>query len=232
MGGGAVVIAGTTDTNRVEAPVTVRAYVICAFAAFGGIFFGYDTGWMGGVLGMKYFIRQYTGLPYPDPSDDVAVKAFHVSARDQSLVTSILSCGTFFGAIIAGDIADFIGRRPTIIGGCLIFIVGCILEVASTGLGIMVAGRLIAGLGVGFISAVVVLYMSVCHSTLMRPTLEESDISNRRSLPRRSAVLWSPATNSASQSEFSSPIVSSTRPKTAMTQAPTAFPLASNSSGP
>lgn len=52
-GGGDIVITGTTDTSRVEAPVTVRAYLICAFAAFGGIFFGYDTGWMSGVLGMK-----------------------------------------------------------------------------------------------------------------------------------------------------------------------------------
>lgn len=54
MGAGAdLVITGTSDLARVEAPVTVRAYLICAFAAFGGIFFGYDTGWMSGVLGMK-----------------------------------------------------------------------------------------------------------------------------------------------------------------------------------
>ena len=43
MPGGAV-ITGTADTSRIEAPVTVKAYLICAFAAFGGIFFGYDTG--------------------------------------------------------------------------------------------------------------------------------------------------------------------------------------------
>jgi len=67
---------------------------------------------------------------------------------------------TFFGAIMAGDIADFIGRRFTIIMGCGIFIVGGILETASTGLGVMVAGRLIAGFGVGFISSIVILYMS------------------------------------------------------------------------
>ena len=160
MPGGAV-ITGTVDTGRIEAPVTVKAYLICAFAAFGGIFFGYDTGWMGGVLGMKYFIHLYTGLPYPDPNDTAATKLFVVSAQDQSLMTSILSCGTFFGAIIAGDVADFIGRRPTIISGCLVFSVGCVLETASTGLGVMTAGRLIAGLGVGFISAIVILYMSV-----------------------------------------------------------------------
>ena len=38
--------------------------------------------------------------------------------------------------------------------------VGGILETASTGLGVMTAGRLIAGFGVGFISSIVILYMS------------------------------------------------------------------------
>jgi MFS family permease len=169
MPGGAVVaVTGTTDVSRVEAPVTVRAYLIVAFAAFGGIFFGYDTGWMGGVLGMDYFIHQYTGHEYPDEkfkgllSTDQIVKdyrksTFVVPQWQQSLVTSILSAGTFFGAIMAGDIADFIGRRVTIIVGCAIFCVGGILQTASTGLGVMVAGRLIAGFGVGFISAIVIL---------------------------------------------------------------------------
>ncbi|KAG4416566.1 hypothetical protein IFR04_010313 [Cadophora malorum] len=158
MAGGAIV--GTADTSRIEAPVTVKAYLMCAFAAFGGIFFGYDTGWMGGIMGMKYYIRQYTGLPYPDPDDAAAVAAFVLPGWQQSLLTGILSCGTFFGAIVAGDIADRIGRRWTIITGCCIFSVGCICQTASTTLALMVVGRLIAGLGVGFISAIIILYMS------------------------------------------------------------------------
>jgi MFS family permease len=166
--GGVVPITGTNDVSRIEAPVTIRAYLIVAFAAFGGIFFGYDTGWMGGVLGMDYFIKQYTGQEYPDikfpglGDDNDLVKnyrktTFVVSQSHQSLTTAILSAGTFFGAIIAGDLADFIGRRMTIILGCAIFVVGGILETASTGLNLMVAGRLIAGFGVGFISAIVIL---------------------------------------------------------------------------
>lgn len=34
----------TGDISRVEAPVTFRGYLLCAFAAFGGILFGYDSG--------------------------------------------------------------------------------------------------------------------------------------------------------------------------------------------
>jgi hypothetical protein len=105
--------------SRIEAPVTFKAYLMCAFAAFGGIFFGYDTGWMGGIMGMKYFIHLYTGLDvsspfirfwkqqsnstkYPDPNNTAAVAAFVLPGWQQSLMTGILSCGTFFGAIIAG----------------------------------------------------------------------------------------------------------------------------------
>ncbi|KAH8681213.1 general substrate transporter [Xylariales sp. PMI_506] len=161
---GGVVLGGTTDVNRVEAPVTFKAYMICAFAAFGGIFFGYDTGWMGGVLATPYFISLYTGIPYdytklaPIGADPTA---FALPASQQSLFTSILSCGTFFGALIGGDVADFVGRRPTIISGCVLFSVGCILEIASTNQAALFAiGRLVAGGGVGIISAVVILYMS------------------------------------------------------------------------
>jgi hypothetical protein len=33
-----------SSVERVEAPVTPKAYMACAFAAFGGIFFGFDSG--------------------------------------------------------------------------------------------------------------------------------------------------------------------------------------------
>jgi len=56
-----------------------------------------------------------------------------------------------------------IGRRATIIIGCFIYIIGCIIQAAAGGsatFGLIVAGRLIAGIGVGFESAIVILYMS------------------------------------------------------------------------
>jgi MFS family permease len=71
-----------------------------------------------------------------------------------------LSAGTFFGALFAGSLADWIGRRSTIIAGCGIFSLGVVLQVASTTVAVLVSGRLIAGIGVGFVSAVIILYMS------------------------------------------------------------------------
>jgi len=46
MPGGAAPLQATTDVNRIEAPVTMKAYLMCAFASFGGIFFGYDSGYI------------------------------------------------------------------------------------------------------------------------------------------------------------------------------------------
>ncbi|CAG7944433.1 unnamed protein product [Penicillium salamii] len=153
-GGG--VISAAADASRVEAPVTFKAYLMCAFAAFGGIFFGYDSGYINGVLGMQKFIMQYEGL---DPLTTPA-KKFVIPSSRKSLIVSILSAGTFFGSLIAGDLADWYGRRTTIIAGCFVFIIGVVLQTAASGLGLLVAGRLIAGFGIGFVSAVIVLYMS------------------------------------------------------------------------
>ncbi|KAK3299589.1 general substrate transporter [Chaetomium fimeti] len=148
-GGAAPPLAGTPDVSRVEAPVTMKAYMMCVFAAFGGIFFGYDSGYISGVMGMQFFIHVIEG-------GDATV----LPAWKKSLITSILSAGTFFGALIAGDLADWLGRRITVILGCAVFIVGVVLQTASAGLGLIVAGRLVAGFGVGFVSAVIILYMS------------------------------------------------------------------------
>ncbi|THV92922.1 putative glucose transporter rco-3 [Aureobasidium pullulans] len=142
-------LATTSDVNQIEAPVTWKAYLICAFASFGGIFFGYDSGYINGVTGSPVFIELIEGAG-----------ATSLTGSHNSLITSILSAGTFFGAIIAGDVADTIGRRWTVIMGCAIYMIGVVLQVASHGLGLIVAGRLVAGLGVGFESAIVILYMS------------------------------------------------------------------------
>ncbi|KAG5979177.1 hypothetical protein E4U55_005479 [Claviceps digitariae] len=147
-----VTIRSAPDVEHIEAPVTWKAYLLCAFASFGGIFFGYDSGYINGVLGSKIFIDavEYVGAPA-------------ISESNTSLIVSILSCGTFFGALIAGDLADYMGRKWTVIMGCVIYAFGCVIQMITSpehALGPIVAGRVIAGLGVGFESAVVILYMS------------------------------------------------------------------------
>ncbi|CAN9198159.1 unnamed protein product [Alternaria alternata] len=147
---------GAAAHDRIEAPVTVRGYLLCVFAAFGGILFGYDSGYINGVLGMDYFKQQFGG---PSASEK-AYNGHLYKTWEKSLIVSILSAGTFFGALTAGSIADWIGRRATIITGCAIFSLGVVLQVAASSVGVLIPGRLIAGFGIGFVSAVIILYMS------------------------------------------------------------------------
>lgn len=77
--------------DRIEAPVTIKAYLLCAFASFGGIFFGYDSGYINGVTGSKVFISIIEGSPIDSGKT--------LTASHNSLIVSILSAGTFFGTI-------------------------------------------------------------------------------------------------------------------------------------
>ncbi|KKZ68366.1 hypothetical protein EMCG_05952 [[Emmonsia] crescens] len=149
-------LAWTSDVNRVEAPMTVRAYILCAFASFGGILFGYDSGYINGVLGMAFF-KQTFGHPV---SLDVDQTGYNIATWQKSLIVSILSLGTFVGALVSGSIAEFIGRRYTIMLSCLLFSVGVAIQVGAGKVNDLVGGRLVAGLGVGGISSVVILYVS------------------------------------------------------------------------
>jgi SP family sugar:H+ symporter-like MFS transporter len=65
-------IRATADTGLIEAPITVKAYLMCAFAAFGGIFFGFDSGYINGVLDTAYAIHTYTGKAYPPTGNSAA----------------------------------------------------------------------------------------------------------------------------------------------------------------
>jgi len=78
MGRAGEVPEGTTDSTRTEAPTTWKSYMMCVFAAFGGVFFGYDSGYISGVLAMPYFIHRQTGLPFPAAGDVAANNAFVV----------------------------------------------------------------------------------------------------------------------------------------------------------
>ncbi|KAH8678230.1 general substrate transporter [Xylariales sp. PMI_506] len=149
---GTTALAGTSNIDNIEAPVTWKAYLICAFAALGGIFYGYDTGYISNINAMNVWIHIIEG---PNATE---LKSSH-----ESLIVSIMSVGTFLGALAAGDVADHLGRKWTVVMACGIYALGCVIEIISgdgDALAEMVIGRLIAGLGTGFESATVILYMS------------------------------------------------------------------------
>lgn len=131
---------------------------MCAFAAFAGVLFGYDSGYISSVLAMPKFKMEY-GHQVPVSADNP--NGYMYDTWQKSLIVSILSAGTFVGAIISGWLADKIGRRVTIIGpGCGVFITGVLVQLVATEIAALCIGRFVSGLGVGCVSAINILYMS------------------------------------------------------------------------
>ncbi len=144
-------------TPRVEVPTTWKTYVICCFTGVGGVLFGYDSGYINGVLGMNEFKKDFGRAGSTDPE---SYMGWLYESWEKSLITAILSAGTFLGALIAGYFADWIGRKKTIQLGCLIYAAGVAMQTAAASVGLLSAGRAVAGLGVGFVSATVIMYVS------------------------------------------------------------------------
>jgi SP family sugar:H+ symporter-like MFS transporter len=77
-----------------------------------------------------------------------------LTASQDSLIVSILSAGTFFGALTASPFGDLMGRRlGLMISAGAVFNLGVILQTASTRQPLFIAGRFFAGYGVGLVSA-------------------------------------------------------------------------------
>lgn len=84
-------------------------------------------------------------------------------ANLQGNIVSVLQAGCFFGAGASFFISDFLGRRGALFVALFFFIGGSIVQTCSglhsTSLGILYAGRVIGGFGVGIVSAVVPTYI-------------------------------------------------------------------------
>ncbi|KAF2235072.1 general substrate transporter [Viridothelium virens] len=131
------------------------AIAVGMFVAFGGILFGYDTGTIGGILTMPYWLQTFsTGAIDPDTGGP------GITSSQSSQIVSLLSAGTFFGALGASPMGDYIGRRLGLIVSSFVFIFGVVLQTASTSIPLFVAGRFFAGFGVGLVSALIPLYQS------------------------------------------------------------------------
>ncbi|KAI1270437.1 high-affinity glucose transporter RGT2 [Xylariaceae sp. FL1019] len=137
-----------------EAGKTWPSIAIGLFVAFGGVLYGYDTGTISGILEMTYWQRLFS-TGYRDTSGDL-----NITSAQSSAIVSILSAGTFFGALSSPLLADNIGRRLALVASCFVFIFGVILQTIATAIPLFLAGRFFAGFGVGLISSIIPLYQS------------------------------------------------------------------------
>ncbi|EPQ30764.1 uncharacterized protein PFL1_01665 [Pseudozyma flocculosa PF-1] len=173
------VVADTfAAAGPVAKPATVKqsipAIAVAAASAFGGILYGYDTGTISGLLAMENF-RETFGQFYPvnKPSNtgSVPVPGYDLSTGNTSLVTSILSAGTFCGALLGAPLSDKLGRKLGLQVGLIIFNIGVVLQLATTNLDAFIVGRVVAGLGVGILSTIVPMYQSEVAPRWIRGTV-------------------------------------------------------------
>lgn len=92
---------------------------------------------------------------------------YYLPTNHKSLVVSILSAGTFFGALLAFPMADRVGRKWGIIASCGVFCLGVGLQL-DTHWSAFVIGRVIAGFGVGLVSCLIPMYQSECAPKSLR----------------------------------------------------------------
>ncbi|RMJ11551.1 putative glucose transporter rco-3 [Fusarium kuroshium] len=143
------------------------AIMVGLFVASGGLLFGYDTGAINGILAMTEFKEQFgkhTNCKDDDDNIDICTK-------DSSIIVAILSAGTALGALLAAPTGDSLGRRKTLMVAVGIFCLGSIFQVCAQDIDMLLAGRFLAGVGVGAISVLVPLYQSEMAPKWIRGTL-------------------------------------------------------------
>ncbi|KAK2382464.1 Major facilitator superfamily protein [Trifolium repens] len=129
------------------------------FPALGGLLFGYDIGATSGAT---------ISLQSPELS---GITWSNLSSIQLGLVVSGSLYGALFGSLLAFAIADFIGRKRQLIGAALLYLLGSAITATAPELAVLLAGRLIYGLGIGLAMHGAPLYIAETCPSQIRGTL-------------------------------------------------------------
>jgi SP family sugar:H+ symporter-like MFS transporter len=101
--------------------------------------------------------------------------SYTFSAARQGTIVGLLCVGALIGALIAGKMADTIGRRLSISMFAFFTCVGTIIEISSSKHWVQFAvGRLVTGLSIGALSVVVPMYQSESTPAVIRGVIVSS----------------------------------------------------------
>ncbi|KAG8381547.1 hypothetical protein BUALT_Bualt06G0133000 [Buddleja alternifolia] len=157
----AVGVAIKSDGKEYNGKITWFVLLSCMIAASGGIIFGYDVGVSGGVTSMDPFLSKFFPGVYKKMKGDVKISNY--CKFDSQLLTSFTSSlyiagliASFFAAMVTRDY----GRKPSIIIGGLAYMAGAALGGAAINIYMLIIGRVLLGVGLGFTNQSVPLYLS------------------------------------------------------------------------
>jgi len=132
------------ETDASSIPITgnvIRILFLSLTAALGGFLFGFDSGVINGTV-------------------EAIQQAFGSSEAGTGFNVASMLLGSAVGAFFAGNLADKIGRRPTLILTALAFMISAWGSGAAGGSVSFVAARLLGGLAVGAASILAPAYIS------------------------------------------------------------------------
>lgn len=115
--------------------------MVGAVSITSGLAFGYDQGVIGGAL---TFMQDEFGF----------------GSFVEGLITSWVTLGALFGALLGGTFADKVSRRSALIYASYLFIIGAIVQAIAPHVSILVVGRFVIGFGVGIASVAAPMYVA------------------------------------------------------------------------
>jgi sugar porter (SP) family MFS transporter len=122
--------------------------IVSISSAFTFLLFGYDQGVFGGLIAT------------PEILHDIGLQS--TDALLQGCVVAIYDVGCLIGCILCACFGLKLGRRIFIIAGSLILVLGAAIQAGANGFGMMIAGRIIAGIGTGIETTMIPIWVSEC----------------------------------------------------------------------
>ncbi|CAL9201597.1 unnamed protein product [Musa hybrid cultivar] len=172
MAGGGLAPTPDGEVKHYNGHVTVFVIVTCVIAASGGLIFGYDIGVSGGVTSMDEFLRKFFPSVFRDEKNAAATNQW--CQFDSALLTAFTSSLYIAGLIstyFASTVTRAFGRKISMLFGGAAFLVGSAINGISMNVAMLIIGRLLLGVGVGFANQAVPLYLSEMAPAQLRGAL-------------------------------------------------------------
>ncbi|KAL6606241.1 hypothetical protein ACP70R_041894 [Stipagrostis hirtigluma subsp. patula] len=155
------VAAVDSQDRRYGGKITAFVVLSCMTAGMGGVIFGYDIGIAGGVSSMEPFLRKFFPDVYRRMRGDTRVSNY--CKFDSQLLTAFTSSLYVAGLLttfLASRVTAGCGRRMSMILGGAAFLAGAAVGGASVNIYMVILGRVLLGVGLGFANQAVPLYLS------------------------------------------------------------------------
>ncbi|XP_031260996.1 sugar carrier protein C-like [Pistacia vera] len=152
-----------SSKKGVEYPGKVTSYVLvtCIVAAMGGLIFGYDIGISGGVTSMAPFLIKFFPSVYHKEALDKSTNQY---CKFDNFYLTMFTSSLYLAALVASFFASWVtrklGRKVSMMLGGLIFFAGAAINAFALAIWMLIVGRILLGLGVGFSIQSVPLYVS------------------------------------------------------------------------